>query len=448
MKYIVIILVCILVIALASWWSGCGGPPSVLSVDQAIALQTAADAAFNKPDYKLAKEELQKAKAAWAQLAESAEKGSPEQWLYRHNAAECQKKIELAEEAIKDGPPPPSPLPDDKKPEPVPAPQLLDHYPVGRQILSYGYFLVAGKGENTRWFLKTKVNFGSRHHVTARSKVIGNDGKTLVVEQEFLNVMQTLETATATLETDFPKVPVLQAIPDKLLLGLVPFAPKLVVAKKALDFYEQFDPNYKRLLTAIFKATGIDPEPTESKKFNDAVKDLSGVKLRFTYISGYGMDSVEQIGGQRKQTAEELVRLANRAGLLTDYYIGQVDALNPGQSRQFQPAEIGQMIALPYDSDISGTLTLKKTGNNSRLDVVSGNVEAAARVNGIKRHAKFNVKEGSASYSPADKLVTDAKLKWTTDLEFIDETDLLFGTRNFAELKFETYYEARPWPKQ
>ena len=324
---------------------------------------------------------------------------------------------------------------------------------MGNAVLSTGYFEIHGQGTNQAWGFKTQVNFDSKHRVMTCSVIKQNDGKTLVVEQEYPLVTQEVQTSTGTIELAWPKDQLLSTLTDVSLKVLLKSNPELLALQSALKFYEKFDPNYKRALTGLAKSLNYDFEPSEHRKFNHAVKAMMGAKIRYTYINGLGVQQIEDISDKPALTMSELKRLAARAGLLTDYFILEVDSLREGQSKTLAVEEIAQMVTLPADFDVQGDFTFRKTPQaelaavprekGQHLTLSSGKINVSAMIEGLLRRARMSVTRGDVFLSRDDKLVTEARVEWESDLNWASEDDLLFKTTGQANLKFRSYYEAR-----
>ncbi|MGC4003073.1 MAG: hypothetical protein QM811_08030 [Pirellulales bacterium] len=387
---------------------------------------------------------------AWAKVVSATPPEHEMYGAYVLNERICRTRAaeRAADDATAKSPPRHEPKPTQAK---VPEKDLLEFYAVGRTVLSTGYFEVHGKGTNVAWGFKTQANFASKHRVLSVSNVTRNDGRTMVVEQDFKLVTQEVEARDdGTIELAWPTNPLLNTITDTALLIASKSHPELIVVKKAVQFYEKFDPNYKKALTGFAKAVGADFEPNEHRKFIGAVKALQGAKLRYTYVNGIGVMPIEDLSETHALSKPELNRLAARAGLLTDYLILEVEKLKTRKT--YSVEDVAQMVTLPSHFDIHGEITFEKSTaaqdpsssvKGERLTVTSGPIEVSALVEGIVRRARMIVAHGEAFVSPQDKLVTEARIEWESDLQWATEDDLLFKTTGQADLKFRSYYEVR-----
>jgi hypothetical protein len=385
------------------------------------------------------------AKTAWEQLLKEIPEGDAcgslkaeaefdKQIAEKHCKAESEgiKSLQLPEEAQQRRQSPPSKVPED---------QLLAAYPVGRKVHSIGIANITGQGQNTAWLLRGTKNFAYQYRVVVETKVMENNGSRLGCEIQFKDVHQIRAVSTRTLTLIAPASPLLKLIWDQIDSELRALPPYLVVRK----VHDLLDPELEKLLTLV--ANTFFP-PEKDDEIVALFDQFSGLRVQAEYISGLGITKLEVLDG-KKFARDDLENLAYSLSLMMDYFVGTVADAKVGEEKTLRVEDLVGMLVTGYDVSPRGTIGFAKVKEGQskgrdevELEIRGGEILVQGKVGGRNQTGSLRPMSGQIQYLPAQHLVSRATVNWEAAMDWVPESNLLFGTTGFLNLKMFTYYEA------
>jgi len=339
--------------------------------------------------------------------------------------------------------------PANRRPQAIPQDVIARFYAPGRKVRSVAIMNIAGQGSNDAWFVKRDAYFAYRYQVAVETAVKENDGSKVVFEQYFADVTQLRGESRKAISLSMPDSPLVDvawAQLEKRLLSKVPGYYELK------DFVTIVDPNLRSTLTYLHEQFVQDAhaEPREIESVVARIDELSGLRLELTYVSGLGVVRIKVLEG-RKFDERRLDQLAYHSSLMMDYIMGEESKKPVGTPFEVSVSDIQSLCSFTYDVEAEGTLKLQKQEEHAQryhekvvvLEVLDGQITVKGTVDGLRRNGRIApLPGGYVHYSQDKALVRLAKIGWESNIEWVGEDHLLFGTKHIGKVKVETLYSA------
>lgn len=407
--------------------------------------------------YRLASDEKScEAKEQWQEILRAASGNE----LLRHTAAEAERNIAFLEERCT----PTEPLvseahvpepPQEEKPAPILAEDLVKYYPQGRKIQSVALLHIEGRGTNRRWGIRGDAVFQYVYRVPVETTVVLNEDNVVRFRQKFGVVAQMMAVSKEELQLDPPD----DSLLDELLLA-VDLAgrrnPYYVAIRVGAGLVSKIalvaDPDLRTSLTWLhkhLKAAGVDISGSSNVTLISQVEKLSGAELELDYVNHIGVTTI-RTSGVPVFTESELQRLAYNSSLLMDYFIFPSADKEVGDKWTVRTQDIGAILSLGYDTEITGEVTVSR-GMDSKteagediivLAVEGGTIQAESWANGGDQSFRATVASGTAYYSLDDRYVREARLVVDASSLWASRHHLLFETERVRDVTAEARYEA------
>jgi len=176
---------------------------------------------------------------------------------------------------------------------------------------------------------------------------------------------------------------------------------------------------------------------------------LANSKFRVTYTNGWGVTRIQTLKSAVKLTGNELLSLADRLGLLTDYAIIQ-GRRKIGDKWKVDVKKIASLFAIGFEAAPSGELILSLKSDSGAggepLDVIlsdEGTVKVEGGGDDGEGSGQLSVKYGRIEYSREDKLTKNAYFEFDVNTLWKSKNHLLFKTVATRQLEVKARYGAR-----
>ena len=345
--------------------------------------------------------------------------------------------------------------PTESPPAKLTAEQLLEWYPKGKMVRNLTIFNVKGRGQNKSWMIKGVTNFVCTYTITSETEVLVNDPKfgRLIFQQSFQDVVQHRAISDKSLELALPSSPILDLVwvhaEGKILNKLPVFKVVREIIRGIAAIVHVADPNLKRTLTQFagwLEAGGAKLTDAIDVEFETKIDKLSGTRLEVEYITGLGVVSVTQRQGPAF-SQDELEQLAHASTLLMDYFIFPAGTKQVGETWSVRAQDVcGLAMPVTLKAKTDGELTFKREKDDAgdvMLNAVKGSLTATQNELDVAQKLTITVDHGMLRFSPTDKIVRDARIRWNFSGKFESRDYLLFGTEKIRDLQVDTRYEAK-----
>jgi len=339
--------------------------------------------------------------------------------------------------------------PVDRRPKAIPQDVIARFYAPGRKVRSLATMNITGQGSNDAWFIKRDAYFAYRYQVAVETTVKENDGSKVVFEQYFADVTQLRGESRKAISLSMPDSPLVDVAWTQLEKRLLSKAPGYYELK---DFINIVDPNLRSTLTYLHDqfVQDVHAGSLENDSIVASLDKLSGLRLELTYVSGLGVIHINVLEG-KKIDKGRLDQLAYQSSLMMDYIMGEESKKPVGTPFEVSVRDIQSLCSFTYDVEADGTLKLQKQEDHAQrndeqvsvMEVLDGQITVKGTVDGLRRNGRITPLPGSYVHYSQDKaLVRLAKIGWESNIEWVGEGHLLFGTKHLGNVKVETYYSA------
>jgi hypothetical protein len=338
------------------------------------------------------------------------------------------------------------------RPKEVPARDVKAWYPKGRRIRSLAVASATGRGRTTVGVLQKPAYFAYQYVFELETVVVDNDGAAVEFEVAVKDVVQQLARCDEELELHLPDSPILEMVGGEADNYLRPI-PAYRVFKTIAEIARAQDPHFKIPLTKFLnwlKLKGIKPlGPDVSVEVAAKVDELAGLRLRLRYVNGIGVTRAKVLEGHVSDR-RVLERLARNSSLFADYFVGIAADKSEGETMELRADDLVGILALGYDVEASGDVMLRKAGEKSededswvKLEIERGEVTVDAPEASNARSVTVRPQQGGEIwFSPAQKLVRRAKLRWAATAYWESPNSLLFGMKYEGDVAIKTDYWA------